>query len=160
MPLISAIAVMMCGDFHHHGNIFLKEESEDGPVIIDVDINGLTPGKHGFHVHKSGNVLYSGEKVCSHYNPTNQEHGKLNSSKAHVGDLGNLEFDNNQKCKITFKAKYLRLRGDTSIIGRSLVVHEKEDDLGKGKNDESKLNGNSGGKILYGIIAFDESCDS
>jgi len=39
------------------------------------------------------------------------------------------------------------------IIGRSVVVKEGEDDLGKGTDEQSRLDGNSGRGVVYGIIA-------
>ena len=51
--------------------------------------------------------------------------------------------DKNGNCKTTIKDKYLQLSGyKYNIIGRSVVVHEKEDDLGRGGNAESKKTGN------------------
>ena len=38
----------------------------------------------------------------------------------------------------------LKLRGKYSIIGRGVVIHEKEDDLGLGNNKESLITGNTG----------------
>jgi copper chaperone for superoxide dismutase len=39
------------------------------------------------------------------------------------------------------------------IIGRGLVITEREDDLGKGSDASSKINGNSGNVLLGGIVA-------
>ena len=47
----------------------------------------------------------------------------------HVGYLGNVEADSAGKVRVTFTDHQATL-GAFDIIGRSLVIHEDEDDLG------------------------------
>ncbi len=44
--------------------------------------------------------------------------------------------------------------GHWSIIGRTVVVHAEEDDLGLGNFPDSKTNGNSGTSIGCGVIGI------
>jgi Cu-Zn family superoxide dismutase len=53
----------------------------------------------------------------------------------HVGDLGNVTADASGVAKFTIQDKLLSLHGQTSIIGRTMVVHADVDDLGKGLKD-------------------------
>ena len=124
-------------------------------IKIKYDITGLTDGLHGFHIHKCGDMSDSCSSACSHFNPTNSEHGGLNSKTRHAGDLGNIKSHNN-KCKGTLYAPTLSIDPTSlySIIGRAIIVHEDEDDLGLGSNEESKKTGNAGKRLACGIIGI------
>jgi Cu-Zn family superoxide dismutase len=158
--LLKAICFMMCDKGHGHGLVHMEETEPQGPVKFMVDIRGATKGKHGFHVHKSGNMIHAPQSLCEHFNPTGATHGNLNTKNSHVGDLGNIYFDDKNICQVSFIAKRVRLRGKRSIIGRSLIVHEKEDDLGRGDVPESKTTGNSGGRLFFGVIGIDSACEN
>ena len=44
-------------------------------------------------------------------------------------------------------------KGQTSsILGKSLVIHQSEDDLGRGGNEGSLKTGNAGKRVACGII--------
>ena len=121
---------------------------------IDIDIYNMPPGKRGFHIHNKGNLREGCSSLCSHFNPTNKKHGKLNSVNSHAGDLGNIVVDEYGTTKTTIYSRFLRNSGKFNIIGRSVVIHEKEDDLGKGDNEESLKTGNAGARIACGLIGI------
>jgi len=50
--------------------------------------------------------------------------------------------------------KLLKLIGPHSVIGRSIVVHAGEDDLGKGGHELSLQNGNAGAIVAYGVVGI------
>jgi Cu-Zn family superoxide dismutase len=115
-------------------------------VQVVADIQNLTPGKHGFHIHEKGDCSAAdAASAGAHFNPTHQHHGGPMTPERHEGDLGNIEADASGKAHLDWKGK-LSLSGNDSIIGKSVVVHEKEDDL---KTDPS---GNSGSRIACGAI--------
>jgi Cu-Zn family superoxide dismutase len=115
-------------------------------VQMVADIQNLKPGKHGFHIHEKGDCSAAdAASAGAHFNPTQKHHGGPMTADHHAGDLGNIEADAAGKAHLDWKGK-LSLSGKDSIIGRSVVVHEKEDDL---KTDPS---GNSGARIACGTI--------
>lgn len=116
-------------------------------VQVVADIQNLKPGKHGFHIHEKGDCSAAdAASAGGHFNPTQKHHGGPTSVDHHVGDLGNIEADASGRAHVDWKGK-MSLNGKDSIIGRSVVVHEKEDDL---KTDPA---GNSGARIACGVIA-------
>jgi hypothetical protein len=110
-------------------------------------------------------------KIGAHYNPDNNEHAGPQDQFRHVGDLGNwtifccfiqysfeilgnITGGSGNVAKFNFKDSVIKLTGATSIIGRSVVVHEKEDDLGRGTSPDSKKTGNAGGRVACGVIGL------
>jgi superoxide dismutase, Cu-Zn family len=115
-------------------------------VQVVADIQNLKPGKHGFHIHDKGDCSApDAASAGAHFNPTRQHHGGPNTAERHAGDLGNIDADASGKAHLDWKGT-LSLSGKNSIIGKSVVVHEKEDDL---KTDPA---GNSGARIACGVI--------
>src|SRR5205807_916343 len=68
----------------------------------------------------------------------------------HAGDLGNIEVDSNGWGDLVIESNRLKV---WDLIGRSMVISKNEDDLGKGGNEQSKIDGNSGPGLITGIIA-------
>ena len=89
-----------------------------------------------------------------HFNPKNMTHGNINDTIRHVGDYGNVISDNNGVISVTFVDTVRKLYGPFGIIGRTIVLHQKVDDLGKGGNADSLLTGNAGGRIACGVIGI------
>ena len=136
----------------YSGYILFTEK--DKYCEIEIKLKGLPPGKRGFHIHEKGNLLDGCQSLCAHYNPKNKNHGGLNEKESHVGDLGNIEVDSKGKVECILKANHIKLRGKYSVIGRSVVIHQKEDDCGNGNNEESLKTGNAGKRIACGIIGY------
>merc|ERR1712186_268319 len=97
-----------------------------------------------------------------HYNPFGKLHGAPQDEERHVGDLGNIEAGADGVAKGEIVDALIKLTGETSVIGRSMMVHADPDDLGLGDNSEpgpppvngkaSKATGNAGGRIACGEI--------
>ena len=76
------------------------------------------------------------EKI-GHFNPTGATHASPTDKVRHAGDLGNITADSDGVAVVDIVDHMIPLHGPQTIVGRSIVVHEKQDDLGKGGNEES-----------------------
>ena len=152
---IEAVAVLGHGDAK--GMISFKQKPGKA-TIISGTVTGLSEGKHGFHIHEFGDLSDGCDSAGGHYNPTGVDHG--DTDNGHVGDLGNIIADSKGVAKFSIKAKRINLQGPTSIVGRAVVVHEDEDDLGKGGDEESLKTGNAGNRAGCGVISLTELTES
>ena len=92
--------------------------------------------------------------MCAHFNPYQTNHGGPLSRERHVGDLGNVKANAKGEARMTFYDDCIRLRGTKcNILGRGLILHEKEDDLEEG-DDESLRTGNAGKRIACAVIVY------
>ena len=124
------------------------------PVEIRAEINGLTKGKHGFHVHEFGNLTNGCVSAGAHYNPSRVEHAGPEDEVRHVGDLGNIEVtEEGVAVVVSLTDRLINIHGDVNnVVGRSVVVHADEDDLGRGGHSDSKTTGHAGARVACGII--------
>ena len=136
------------------GTVFFEQSGSNDPVKVTGEIKGLVPGLHGFHVHQFGDNTNGCASAGPHFNPAGKEHGAPDDENRHYGDLGNVKAGENGVAPIDITDKYLSLTGENSIIGRTVVVHAEQDDLGKGGHELSKTTGNAGGRLACGVIGI------
>jgi len=153
----NAICVLQ-PEYYNKKSVLYIDEIYHLKKIIGLRIYGtvynLKPGFHGFHIHEYGDLTEGCKSLCMHFNPLNETHGGLHSKHRHLGDLGNIYANQEGIATVDIFESQLRLDGLYSILGRSIVVHEKKDDLGRGGNKESLITGNSGKRIYCGIIGL------
>lgn len=125
---------------------FLQVDRET--CVVDVTVQNLTPGDHGIHIHEYGDTSNGSINCGPHFNPTNVSHG--DHETGHVGDLGNITVDEKGWGDLVLESKRIKV---WDIIGRSMVVTNKSDDLGKGSSLASKQDGGSGQGVICGIVA-------
>ncbi|XP_072370103.1 superoxide dismutase [Cu-Zn]-like [Scyliorhinus torazame] len=101
---------------------FKWDDTEE--VFVKGTIEGLKPGKHGLYVCALGNITNGYISSGTHYNPCDKKHGGPEDTDRHVGDLGNIEANDDGVATFEMHDRLLRLAGNYSIIGRTLVVEE------------------------------------
>jgi len=142
---MNAIAV-----FENHqaitGFVKFHQPRKNSPLQIEFNLKGLTK-ICAVHIHEYGDVSNGCMSLGGHFNPTKKKHGQ------HAGDIIFNAFpDKNGHFKTTFSSKELSLiPGDSlNIIGRSVVIHNFEDDYGKfGRIIDEKF-------VLYDNMSVDE----
>lgn len=120
-----------------------------GKLMFVADVDGLAPNtKHGFHIHEKGDLSAADlSSAGAHFNPDKDKHGGHETPHRHAGDLGNLSADDKGHAHAEGAVPGATLgEGERSVIGKSVIVHAKEDDL---KTDPS---GNSGGRAAGGVV--------
>lgn len=123
-------------------------------VVILATFTRLPPGQHGFHIHKAGDLRGEGcLKACDHWHKGRAtSHGgpPTSAGPRHTGDLGNIEMP--KGAESVKKEYFLRDVVIEELLGRSIIVHEDPDDLGKGPFEDSPTTGHSGKRIACAII--------
>lgn len=117
-------------------------------VKVVADIDGLSPGEHGFHIHEKADLSAPDlSSAGGHFNPDHHHHGGPGAAEHHAGDLGNLTADDKGHAHLEVIVEGISVDGEKNgVVGHSVIIHAKPDDL---KSDPS---GNSGPRIAGGVI--------
>nr|KYP51801.1 hypothetical protein KK1_026321 [Cajanus cajan] len=168
-----AVAVLK-GNSSVQGLVTLTQQ-QNGATTVNVRVSGLTPGPHGFHLvsincsscyvaslfcsnlcyflmqHEYGDITNGCISTGPHFNPNKLTHGAPKDEIRHAGDLGNIVANADGVAEATIVDNQIPLIGPNSVVGRAFVVHELEDDLGKGGQELSLSTGNAGGRLACGM---------
>lgn len=124
---------------------------ESNAIKIVADLEGLSSGKHGFHVHEFGDCSSAdGKSAGGHFNPSNEKHGAPEDQERHAGDFGNTEADASGKAHYERIDEHISLSGANSVIGRAVIIHKGTDDL------KSQPSGDAGSRVACGVIGIAE----
>ena len=134
-------------------------QAPGGKTRIVAEITGLSPGRHAFRIHESGDVSGGCAGAGAIYNP--KAAGKKqeaedkkkaeagDKAEARVGDLGNVVAGADGAATLDIEAPLVQLSGAQTVIGKSFVVHADADEpaeAGKEKSDAA------GARLACGVI--------
>jgi Cu-Zn family superoxide dismutase len=133
------------------GSITLVDS--DKGLIIEPELNSLSPGSHGMHIHQNFSCdsgEKDGEQVAGlaaggHYDPraTSRHEGPRGSG--HAGDLPILEVNGAGNAFKPSLAPHLKLE---DIRFHALIIHENGDNY----SDQPKPLGGGGARVACGLI--------
>ena len=119
-------------------------------ILMRLDLTGIPPGEHAFHVHAVGKCEPPDFKSAGpHFNPDETKHGLMNPDGPHAGDMPNLHVPESGKLSIEVLNPLVTLRGDRALLdedGSALVIHAGADDY---TTDPA---GNAGDRIACGVV--------
>ena len=151
-----AVAVLVPTTGNNVTGTIMFEQGPNG-VHITGKVMGLSPGKHGFHIHEFGDVTAgNGSSAGGHYNPEDggHMHAGLDDPMRHAGDLGNITADASGTAPVDVTDPGISIAGmKNPIIGRGIVVHANEDDL-KSQSPPAASPGNAGARVAVGVIGI------
>ncbi|HLI67068.1 MAG TPA: superoxide dismutase [Cu-Zn] SodC [Caulobacteraceae bacterium] len=125
----------------------------DGARIV-VDLHGLPPGQHGFHVHVNGScapgpingVVGPAGAAGSHFDPEHNGAHMGPMGFGHLGDLPVLTVGADGSAHATLIAP--RVRDIQAFRGHALVIHAGGDNY----SDDPQPLGGGGARIACGVL--------
>jgi Cu-Zn family superoxide dismutase len=126
---------------------FLESSNNIAGARIVVQMSGLEPGPHGFHIHETGDCSApDASSAGAHFNPHAMPHGSRTAPERHSGDLGNVVASDAGIVDVTIEDATISFEGEDSVLGKAVVVHAGQDDY------TTQPSGNSGDRIACGVI--------
>jgi Cu-Zn family superoxide dismutase len=118
-------------------------------IDLQVSVEQAPPGPHAVHIHETGDCSADdASSAGGHWNPDGHDHGQWGEGVHHLGDIGNLEVDEEGKGSLTLTTDRWSMGdgGPNDILEKAVIVHVDADDF------ETQPTGNAGGRIGCGVI--------
>ncbi|XP_023555058.1 extracellular superoxide dismutase [Cu-Zn] [Octodon degus] len=134
------------------GLVLFRQSAPEARLEAIFDLEGFpedaTGSRRAIHVHRFGDLSQGCDSTGPHYNPWSTPHPQ------HPGDFGNFVVRPGGRLWKYQAGLPASLAGPHSIVGRALVVHAGEDDMGCGDNPASLENGNAGPRLACCVVGL------
>ena len=129
------------------GKVIFTQQSS-GETKAEVWIANATPGMHGLHIHEKGDCSApDAASAGGHFNAAGNPHAAPTDKAHHNGDFGNIEIGADGKGHMTITSDMLTVTdGPNCVVGKSVIFHEKADDL------KTQPTGASGARYGCGVV--------
>src|SRR5690554_2320948 len=124
-------------------------QNENGDVTMAIRVENLSPGEHAIHLHENGDCSApDATSAGSHWNPTDDPHGKRGDNGFHAGDIDNLVAGEDGVATLEMEFDDWSIGGseESNILNKAVIIHADPDDF------ESQPAGAAGGRIACGVI--------
>lgn len=132
-----------------YGQVLFKQSGPQEKLTVMFRLHGLPQSathSRAIHIHQYGDLSEGCTSTGGHYNPFGVNHPN------HPGDFGNFMAPKGRIRRSVESSA--TLYGGLAALGRAVVIHEKEDDLGQGQDAGSLLHGNAGGRLACCVIGI------
>jgi Cu-Zn family superoxide dismutase len=104
-------------------------------VLVAADLQSLTPGAHGFHIHETGSCDPDFKAAGGHFNPHGASHGYGHEGQPHAGDMPNVyaHGDGTARADVLNALVTLEEGAAGSLFdgdGSAVIVHAEGDSYG------------------------------
>ena len=138
------------------GTAEFAERVQSGSMIVELSLNvtGLTPGKHGVHLHAVGKCEPDFTAAGGHFDPGPAGNTDPDANHPfHMGDVPNLEVGADGKGSMKIMTTRVTLSsGPLSVFdtdGTAIIIHGNED---KGTTGEPKSGVSGGPRVACGVL--------
>lgn len=135
------------------GSVTIRDSANG--AVLTVDLHGLPPGPHGFHVHDKGSCAPGPDKTGKivpagaaggHFDPAMTGKHAGPDGMGHQGDLPFVTVDASGSMKARLAAPHVQ--SVKSLAGRALMLHAGGDTY----SDEPAPLGGGGSRLACGVI--------
>ena len=131
------------------GSALVRQVDDDDGILLTLEVNDLSPGWHGLHIHAVGNCDDHADHfkmAGGHLADADEKHGFLNAEGPHKGDLPNIWVHKDGTAKVEIYSEDLDVKDLIDKDGSAIMIHEKPDDH---KTDPA---GDSGTRLACGVL--------